>query len=144
MTSTSRVGTANLYDNTIRNLQAQQTSLAQQQEHLSAGKRVLRPSDDPVAAAQAERARTRISRNETDLRALQAQQSSMALAESTLGSAMNAMQSFRALVVQAGNDTLTQKRPRHHRAAIARFARPDSWLRQCQGRERHPLVPRLG
>lgn len=108
MTSTSRVGTANLYDNTIRNLQAQQTSLAQQQEHLSASKRVLRPSDDPVAAAQAERARTRISRNETDLRALQAQQSSMALAESTLGSAMDAVQSFRALVVQAGNDTLTQ------------------------------------
>lgn len=108
MTSTSRVGTANLYDNTIRNLQAQQVSLAHQQEHLSAGKRVLRPSDDPVAAAQAERARARISRNETDLRALQVQQSSMTQAESTLGSAMDAMQSFRALVVQAGNNTLTQ------------------------------------
>lgn len=108
MTSTSRIGTANLYDNTIRNLQAQQASLAQQQEKLSAGKRVLRPSDDPVAAAQAERARTRISRNDTDLRALQAQQSSMALAESTLGHAMDAMQSFRALVVQAGNESLTQ------------------------------------
>ena len=104
----ARTGTANLYDNTIRNLQAQQTSLAQQQEHLSAGKRVLRASDDPVAAAQAERARTRISRNETDLRALNAQKDSMALAESTLGNAMDAMQSFRALVVQAGNDTLTQ------------------------------------
>lgn len=102
----ARTGTANLYDNTIRNLQAQQTTLAQQQEHLSAGKRVLRASDDPVAAAQAERARTRISRNETDLRALNAQKDSMALAESTLGSAMDAMQAFRELVVQAGNGTL--------------------------------------
>lgn len=103
----ARTGTANLYDNTIRNLQAQQTTLAQQQEHLSAGKRVLRASDDPVAAAQAERARTRISRNETDLRALNAQKDSMALAESTLGSTMNAMQAFRELVVQAGNGTLS-------------------------------------
>lgn len=103
----ARTGTANLYDNTIRNLQAQQTTLAQQQEHLSAGKRVLRASDDPVAAAQAERARTRISRNETDLRALNAQKDSMALAESTLGSTMDAMQAFRELVVQAGNGTLS-------------------------------------
>lgn len=103
----TRTGTANLYDNTIRNLQTQQTALAQQQEQLSAGKRVLRASDDPMAAAQAERARTRISRNETDLRALNAQKDSMAQAESTLGNAMDAMQAFRELVVQAGSGTLT-------------------------------------
>ena len=51
-----RVSTANLYDGTVRNLQARQKSLASLQENLSTGKRVVRPSDDPVAAAQAERA----------------------------------------------------------------------------------------
>ncbi len=103
-----RVSTANMYDNTLRNLNARQKSLVDLQENLTTGKRVVRPSDDPVAAAQAERAQTRLSRNETDVRALNMQRNSMALAESTLGEAGDAMQEFRALVVNAGNGAYTQ------------------------------------
>ena len=51
-----RVGTANMYDNAIRNVSARQTSLVNLQENLTSGKRVVRASDDPVSAAQAERA----------------------------------------------------------------------------------------
>lgn len=57
--SISRLGTANMYDRTINNINRQQNELASQMEHTSAGMRVIRPSDDPVAAAQAERARNR-------------------------------------------------------------------------------------
>lgn len=103
-----RVGTANQYDTALRNIGQRQTALSSLQENLTSGKRVVRPSDDPVAAAQAERALTRINRNTTDLRALDMQRNTMALAESTLGEAGDAMQSFRALVVSAGNGTHTQ------------------------------------
>ena len=103
-----RVSTANMYDNSLRNLNARQKSLVDLQENLTTGKRVVRPSDDPVAAAQAERAQTRLARNETDVRALNMQRNSMALAESTLGQAGDAMQEFRALVVNAGNGAYTQ------------------------------------
>jgi len=63
--SMTRIGTANMYDRTINNISKQQSDLASQMEHASAGKRVIRASDDPVAAAQAERARTRMARYET-------------------------------------------------------------------------------
>lgn len=103
-----RLSTANQYDNALRNIGQRQTSLSNLQENLTSGKRVVRASDDPVAAAQAERALTRLTRNETDQRALDMQRNTMALAESTLGEAGDAMQAFRELVVSAGNGTHTQ------------------------------------
>ncbi|MDY0105506.1 MAG: flagellar hook-associated protein FlgL [Giesbergeria sp.] len=103
-----RLSTANQYDLAIRNVSQRQSALSNLQENLTSGKRVVRPSDDPVAAAQAERALTRLTRNETDLRALDLQRNTMALAESTLGQAGDAMQEFRQLVVSAGNGTHTQ------------------------------------
>src|SRR3990167_33303 len=103
-----RLSTANQYDIALRNICQRQTSLSNLQENLTSGKRVVRPSDDPVAAAQAERALTLLTRNETDLRALDMQRNTMALAESTLGQAGDAMKAFRELVVSAGNGTHTQ------------------------------------
>lgn len=100
-----RLGTANTYDNGLEQLLRRQTELAQQQERLSSGKRVNRASDDPIGAAQAERATVRISRIETDQRALEAQRSALASAESTLGESGQLMQSARDLVVNAGNST---------------------------------------
>jgi flagellar hook-associated protein 3 FlgL len=98
-----RLGTANMYDRTINNISKQQSDLASQMEHTSAGKRVLRPGDDPVAAAQAERSRTRLSRIDSDQRGLDAQTTTIEYAEGTLGSIVDALQDFRELVVQAGN-----------------------------------------
>ena len=57
-----RLGTANTYDNTLANLTSRQAGLADLQDKLSAGKKVVRPSDDPTGAAQAERAMTRLTR----------------------------------------------------------------------------------
>lgn len=107
MTSISRLGTANTYDNALRQLTTRQSQLSKLQEQLTAGKTILRPSDDPTGAAQAERARTRMARVDTDQRALEVQRNAMATAESTLGDAVKAMQDFRALAVQAGNTALT-------------------------------------
>ena len=52
-----RIATANNYDSTIKVLADRQAQLAQQQERLATGKRVLRASDDPVAATLSEAAR---------------------------------------------------------------------------------------
>ena len=101
--SLTRLGSANTYDNALRNLSARQSALSSLQENLTSGKKVVRASDDPTGAAQAERALTRISRIATDQRALEAQRGSIAMAESTLGDITDALQNFRELVVSSGN-----------------------------------------
>ncbi|MET0208336.1 MAG: flagellar hook-associated protein FlgL [Burkholderiaceae bacterium] len=105
--TTTRLASATTYANSISQLTTRQSQLSKLQEQLSASKKVLRPSDDPTAAAQAERAITRQARVTTDQRALEVQRNAMASAESTLGDAVEAVQEFRTLVVQAGNTSLT-------------------------------------
>jgi len=106
MTNFYRVSTANMYDSTLRNLGARQKTLVDLQENLTSGKRVVRASDDPVAAAQAERALTRIGRIQTEQRALDVQRNAIAQAESTLGDAVGLVQEIRQLVVAAGGGAL--------------------------------------
>lgn len=103
----SRLGTASSYDAAIQNLAGRQQNLSKLQEQLTSGKRVVRPSDDPTAAAQAERAITRMERIKADQRALEQQKNSIAMAESTLGDVQLAVQQFRELAVSAGNATYT-------------------------------------
>ncbi len=102
-----RVSTANQYDSALRNVSQRQNALSSLQEHLTAGKRVVRASDDPVAAAQAERAMTRIERVQTEQRALELQRNAIAQAETSLGEAIGLVQELRQLTVNAGSGTLT-------------------------------------
>lgn len=105
--SFTRLGTANTYDNVLHNLQTRQTALANLQENLTSGKRVVVASDDPTGAAQAERSLTRIARIASDQRALEAQRNSITSAEGALGDVTDALQNFRELVVSAGNAAFT-------------------------------------
>ena len=98
-----RMGSAHMYDNALRNIGSRQSSLVDLNEKLTSGKRVLRASDDPVAAAQAERALTRIERIQVEQRALDAQRNGVAQAESSLGDAVGLVQEIRELVISAGN-----------------------------------------
>ncbi len=102
-----RMGSANLFDNTLEKLSSRQAGLADLQEKLSAGKRVLHASDDPTGAAQAERALTRSTRVQTEQRALGLQRNAVANAESTLGDATATLQTLRDLVVSAGNPAMS-------------------------------------
>jgi len=107
MPFTTRLGTANAYDNALANIMQRQSSLSALQENLTSGKKIIRASDDPTGAAQAERAITRLARIQTDQRALASQRDSISQAESTLGSVNDALQSFRELVASAGNASFT-------------------------------------
>ena len=106
--SITRLGTANMYDRTVNNLSERQAHMVQLMEATTSGRRVVRASDDPVAAAQAERARTRMDRTDADQKALNAQVSIITQGEAALGSANTALQEFRSLVLNAGNGTYTQ------------------------------------
>lgn len=100
-----RVATAHSYDTTVANLNKRQSDLAQLQAQLSAGKRVQRASDDPAAAVQAEAAQNRLARAVADQRAVEASRTSLAQAESALGSAGETIQQVRELFLKAGNAT---------------------------------------
>jgi len=101
--SLHRMGTATMYNNTLRNLHARQSTLVALEENMSAGKRVLRASDDPLAAATAERALARMSQLEAAGHALALQQGRITQAETALGEAIDIVQQIRELVVAAGN-----------------------------------------
>jgi flagellar hook-associated protein 3 FlgL len=115
MSSFIRLGSANAYDTALSNIMSRQSSLSSLQENLTSGKKVVRASDDPTGAAQAERAITRLARIETDQRALESQRNSIAQAESTLADVGEALQNFRELAVSAGNASHTAQ----ERSAIA-------------------------
>ncbi|WP_053843165.1 flagellar hook-associated protein FlgL [Paracidovorax avenae] len=106
MSTFYRTASANQYENALRNLSQRQTALSNLQENLTSGKRVVRASDDPVAAAQAERAITRISRVQSEQRALENARNTVTQAESTLGQAVDIVQELRQLIVSAGGGTL--------------------------------------
>ena len=91
------------YAATISNLQQRQNELTDAQQRLTSGLRVLRASDDPTAAARAERARALVQRSESTQRAVDASRNSMTLTESALADAGELIQQARELVVAAGN-----------------------------------------
>ncbi len=100
-----RLASATTFDNTINTLTAKQSAMTAQQDRVSAGLRVQKASDDPISAASAERAMSRITQLQADQRALNVQRNALATAESTLGSAGTLMHRFRELAVSAGNAT---------------------------------------
>lgn len=100
---TTRISTAHLYDTSIDALMNRQREMSEAQRQLTTGKRINRASDDPAAAARAERALARELHTDANLRAVQASRSNMALTESTLGGATELLQQAREAILAAGN-----------------------------------------
>lgn len=106
MSTVYRVATAYSYDSTINRLQQRGAQLAELQDQLSSGKRVRRISDDPSAAALAEREQARMQRIQSDQRALEAARRNIELSESTLGDVNDLYLRAKELIVQGGNGAL--------------------------------------
>ncbi|MEP7141014.1 MAG: flagellar hook-associated protein FlgL [Caldimonas sp.] len=102
-----RISTANAFDAGIDALSRRQTDLQSLQEQMTTGKRVAKASDDPAAAARAERAMASVERTVTSQRAVDASKVAMTQTESSLGSAGDLMQQARELMVSAGNGSYT-------------------------------------
>ena len=98
-----RISTAQSFNTGIDQLQQRQRDLARTQQQLSSGKRVERASDDPSAAARAERALASEARGQASQRALETSRHAMTLTEGALGDAGELMQQAREALVAAGN-----------------------------------------
>ena len=98
-----RIATFNAFENVVSNLQTRQRGLQLSQEQLTSGKRVAKPSDDPVAAARAERSLVEVTRAEAHQRALEASRTATQLTESALGDAGELVQQAREMLLAAGN-----------------------------------------
>ncbi|HEY6513521.1 MAG TPA: flagellar hook-associated protein FlgL [Burkholderiaceae bacterium] len=98
-----RISTASAFDTGISTLQKRQGDLNEAQQQLTSGKRISRLSDDPVAAARAERARAAQARADADQRAVDASRATVAQVESAFSDANDLVQQARELMVAAGN-----------------------------------------
>lgn len=102
-----RLATANTFESTVDNITSRQLDLANLQDKVSSGQRVTKASDDPISAARAERALSRITQLQAEQRALNVQRDSLAIAESTLGDATSLMNRFRELAVSVGTGSMS-------------------------------------
>ena len=102
-----RITTASSYATTINNLQLRQQDLSDAQARLSSGKRVLKASDDPAAAARAERALAAEARSDASQRSAEASKVLVGQTESALGDANELLSQAREALVAAGNASYT-------------------------------------
>jgi flagellar hook-associated protein 3 FlgL len=102
-----RLSSANLYNASIDNLQRRQSDLVDLQMRMTSGKRVTMASDDPVAAARAERAMVSEMRSVTSQRSVEASRVIISQTETAFADATELLQQAREAIVAGGNATYT-------------------------------------
>lgn len=102
-----RISTSSLYEASTSQMSTLQSQLAKTQLQLGANKRVLTPSDDPVASArmlevsQSQSMNTQFGTNRTSAR------NSLSQVDNTLTNITNLMTNVKTLIVRAGNPSLS-------------------------------------
>jgi flagellar hook-associated protein 3 FlgL len=100
-----RVTQGMLTGNMLRNLSASYARLGKYQDQLATGKKINRPSDDPVIAMKGMIYRTNLTEVEQYKRNFSEAYSWIENSDAALDKATQALQRIRELVVQASNDT---------------------------------------
>ena len=146
-----RVSTMNAFSTGVAILQKRQQDMEEAQNRLTSGKRVNHASDDPTAAASAERAMASIGRADAAQRALQTSRNAMTLAEGALGDANELLQQAHETMIAAGNasysdserKTLANKLADIRNQLLSIANRPDGaggYLFSGQGAPQPPFV----
>ncbi|WP_150913805.1 flagellar hook-associated protein FlgL [Marinobacter halotolerans] len=102
-----RVSSQQIFSGGINRLQDLNSNLAQTQEQISTGKRVNRPSDDPVAAARILKLDQELQRIDTYQRNVSLAENRLEQEEDALGRSVDVIQRVRELTVQAGSGALS-------------------------------------
>jgi len=103
-----RISTSMIYDSGVAAMQRKSTDLLRIQQQVASGRRILAPSDDPVAAAQAlevtqaQNLNTQYTENQGNAK------DALSLSSAQLQSASDLIQRVRSLAVQLGSPTLSQ------------------------------------
>ncbi|MBC7380149.1 MAG: flagellar hook-associated protein FlgL [Burkholderiaceae bacterium] len=98
-----RVPTLNSSQNVMSGIATRQGEQARLQQQLATGQRINTPGDDPAGAAQAELARSRLTRLAQDQRSQQLSTTVLSAADAALGQGVGTLQSVRESLVAAAN-----------------------------------------
>ncbi len=104
-----RISTAYLAQRGVNSLLEQQTRLANIQEQIATGKRIIKPSDDPSGIAQILRLNEAISVTDQYQRNADNASNRLTLEESTLDDVQDTLLRIRELALQGNNSTLSQQ-----------------------------------
>lgn len=99
----ARVSNTSRYDTALQILQRRQAEMSRSQTQMTSGKRVNLPSDDPTAAARAERAFIAQQRITAEQRSVDVSRNAMVLVESAMGQAGELLHSSRDTLLSAAN-----------------------------------------
>jgi flagellar hook-associated protein 3 FlgL len=102
-----RLSSATIYNQSLSSMLAQESAYQDAAQEVASGTRVVNPSDDSLAAAQAVNVRQAIAANEQYADSRSAISTSLSQEESTLDSINDAISSAMSLLVQANNGTLS-------------------------------------
>ena len=102
-----KISTSQLFDNSVNQMNRQQSKIAEMQAKLASGKQIVKPSDDSEKSAVIQRLQTAIDRQSVYERSLDTAENRLASEESALMSAERILQRIRQLAVQGNTDTLS-------------------------------------
>ena len=102
-----RISSSTLFETGVNNMLARQQEVADTQNHISTGRRVLTPSDDPVAASQMLDVSEAKELNKQYADNAAAVKARLGLQESSLSAITRVIQDVRTLTVQAGDGALS-------------------------------------
>ncbi|TRZ66751.1 MAG: flagellar hook-associated protein 3 [Rhodocyclaceae bacterium] len=102
-----RISTSMIYDSGVRSVQSQTSTLLHTQQQLATGRRMLSPSEDPVAAARALEIGQAKEINATYAVTQGNAKSTLSLVDSQLSAAADLITRVRELAVQAGDASLS-------------------------------------
>lgn len=103
-----RISTSQIYNVNVGTIGRQQSELVHTQQQLSTGRRVLAPSDDPVAAARALEVGQSYALNQQQKEAQGTASDALKQLDSRLGSINDILVYVRERAIQAGNAALNQ------------------------------------
>lgn len=101
-----RISTSMVFNQGYSGIQGNQYNLAKLQEQLSTQKRVVVPSDDPVASAQMLEVSQSDGRTNQFVKNGDTVESTLAISETSLSSANDLISNLKSLAIQAGNASL--------------------------------------
>jgi flagellar hook-associated protein 3 FlgL len=110
-----RLSSNMIFDHSVAQFQQQQTEVFKLQQQIASGRRLLAPSDDPIAAAQAVNVKSSLARNDQFSVNRQAADSALQRGEVAVRSLSNLLQDVRETALRAGNGVLSNS----DRAALA-------------------------
>lgn len=102
-----RISTSQVFLSNLDNLTRTNTELFKTQQQLSTGKKVLQPSDDPLAAAQIIKLKKEVARNDQFQGNIDVSRRRLELEEIALDQLNNINTRLREITIQAGNGVLS-------------------------------------